>query len=761
MKQEETTFWDWFAALLTVVVVFTAAARLAATNWVPNLTVVETLTLYGALLGLALGASKFGRRTTRWMVFAYTAILLPWQLSQTIIGEETALQRVSSLGGRLGAAFIQLLSSKSIDDPLFFLTLMAALFWFIGLYSAYQLLRHPDALRLLVPSTLALLLVQYYDAAHAERIWFVAFFFFAALLLIGRVNIVTNRRRWEKQNVLLSGDMNIDLRNSVIVAAAVLVTIAWLLPTPAIALPVAAHWWKQASQPFDNTRQHLNNALAALRQPAQPGNELYGSTMGLGRYAGSGEDEVFRVMPPQDYYQRYYWRSRVYDTYQDGNWQATTGQNIPFDPAAGNLTIPAQTAGVQKTFTITWEAGKTTILTMPSQPLWASRAGLVRSVSLPDHQIDLLNLSLTTALQAGDQYTVHALMVNPTVPELEKAGTGYPARVMERYLQLPPDLSTQVRDLAQEITQNASTPYDKADKITTYLRENIKYSGSVPTAPPGVDPIDWFLFTWKSGFCNYYATAEVLMLRVVGVPARLAVGYAQGAPVPGGAYVVRGKDSHAWPEVYFPNIGWVEFEPTANQLPLIRSQGANDSQQSTLEAQGLLPNHGSAQGSQNGGTNGPSLYLQIAQHPLLVWVIILTGIILLGYGLWTLDRQRSISMRVPLAIRSWLLRYHLRVPQWVNRWVAWNERGPVERAFHAVNQSLAWLHQPQPVYATPAERAALLKRLLPSAAEDIDILAYEHEITLFSKHSGDPTRAAKAGWRIRFYTLRSIIRHRM
>ena len=94
-----------------------------------------------------------------------------------------------------------------------------------------------------------------------------------------------------------------------------------------------------------------------------------------------------------------------------------------------------------------------------------------------------------------------------------------------------------------------------ADAITQYLRSNITYSSTVENPPSGQDALDWFLFDSKKGFCNYYATAEVVLLRSVGIPARMVVGFAQGEFEQPNLYVVRERDAHAWPEVYFPGLG--------------------------------------------------------------------------------------------------------------------------------------------------------------------------------------------------------------
>ena len=93
-----------------------------------------------------------------------------------------------------------------------------------------------------------------------------------------------------------------------------------------------------------------------------------------------------------------------------------------------------------------------------------------------------------------------------------------------------------------------------------------------------------YSFDLKQGFCNYYASIEVLMLRSVGVPARMAVGFAEGGfDNEANVYIVRSLDSHAWPEVYFPEIGWIEFEPTGNQDPLLRPDRPEDAQTPRVE----------------------------------------------------------------------------------------------------------------------------------------------------------------------------------
>ena len=112
--------------------------------------------------------------------------------------------------------------------------------------------------------------------------------------------------------------------------------------------------------------------------------------------------------------------------------------------------------------------------------------------------------------------------------------------------------------------------------IETYLRTNFEYTLEVPGVPVDSEVADYFLFELKRGYCDYYATSMAVLARAVGLPARLVTGYASGAyDARSAEYVVRQSDAHSWVEIYFPGIGWVEFEPTASQPGFNRPSAAS------------------------------------------------------------------------------------------------------------------------------------------------------------------------------------------
>ncbi|MDN4479530.1 DUF3488 and transglutaminase-like domain-containing protein [Demequina muriae] len=131
-----------------------------------------------------------------------------------------------------------------------------------------------------------------------------------------------------------------------------------------------------------------------------------------------------------------------------------------------------------------------------------------------------------------------------------------------RYLSISPAIdSTRVRDLAEEVTDGATTRYDLALALQSYLRDGSEFTYDTSVDPTGGDAVSTFLDD-REGYCVQFATTMVVMARSLNIPARMAVGFLSGSVTDSGTYVVQGGDAHAWPELWFPGEGWVRFEPT-------------------------------------------------------------------------------------------------------------------------------------------------------------------------------------------------------
>jgi transglutaminase-like putative cysteine protease len=244
-----------------------------------------------------------------------------------------------------------------------------------------------------------------------------------------------------------------------------------------------------------------------------------------------------------------YWQTASYDRYTGDGWVRTGDAGAYRGELAGP---PGETRTLQQRVT-----AEDTISVLPAawKPVEITDSVASEATVTPQG-----NIRPGRSLQPGESYGVTSRVPNATADDLRRAGTDYPDRVTDAYLQLPGSTSDRVRDLSAEVAGDAETPYDKAVAIERYLESEKEYSLSVP-APSG-DVADTFLFEREAGYCTYYATTMVVMLRSQGVPARFVTGYTPGEAVGDDERVVRGLNSHAWVEVYFPDVGWVRFDPT-------------------------------------------------------------------------------------------------------------------------------------------------------------------------------------------------------
>jgi len=156
-----------------------------------------------------------------------------------------------------------------------------------------------------------------------------------------------------------------------------------------------------------------------------------------------------------------------------------------------------------------------------------------------------------------------ALSYLPTVPpqRLRAASIEYPDEIRKTYLQLP-ETDPRIPALALRVTAQASTAYDKAAAIELYLRTRYGYTLDL-SGQPTAHPLAHFLFERRAGHCEYFAAAMTVMLRSLDIPARYVNGFLPGEYNElGEDFIVRASDAHSWVEVYFPEYGWIPFDPT-------------------------------------------------------------------------------------------------------------------------------------------------------------------------------------------------------
>jgi hypothetical protein len=336
---------------------------------------------------------------------------------------------------------------------------------------------------------------------------------------------------------------------------------------------------------------------------------------------------------------RHYWRSLTYNLYTGYGWLSSPVEVNSYK--AGQPLLEANPEGYRLVSQevkllknlggqLHW-TGQLVSVNQDYEAAWRSRpTNPIRSD--PFNGNDLFG-----AISPTESYTATSLEGIFSQDALRTSTSLYPPSISE-YLTLPDSVPERVLNLARNLTATALTPYDRAEAIETYLRTNYPYTLDVPAPPPGRDVADFFLFELKKGYCDYYATAMVVLARASGVPARFVSGYASGTYDSSNAqYIVTEANAHSWVEIFFTDIGWVEFEPTAG-LPAIDRQN-----ETLLQLTDLIPLEHNVASTEMGLTN-----LWLGYFSKLGIGILFLGIIAL-FSLW-LESAILFLQPVPVSL---------------------------------------------------------------------------------------------------------------
>lgn len=248
-----------------------------------------------------------------------------------------------------------------------------------------------------------------------------------------------------------------------------------------------------------------------------------------------------------------HWRTGSFDEYTGHGWARSEERVADVAPST-HLPTPVYSATVTLTQQVRWLLDdKRIIYPTVGTPLRLSPAVMAHWRGVDD-----------LVYVDGEQRAYQALSVvsladGQLLRRAVEAET--PPALLARYTALPP-IPDRVRALARSVVDSQPTPYDQAVALERFLRQ-YPYSLDVSPPPRTTDVVDYFLFELQRGYCDYYASAMVVMARSLDLPARLALGYTTAPPDAEGVQRVYQIQSHAWAEIYFPTYGWVEFEPTA------------------------------------------------------------------------------------------------------------------------------------------------------------------------------------------------------
>jgi transglutaminase-like putative cysteine protease len=244
-----------------------------------------------------------------------------------------------------------------------------------------------------------------------------------------------------------------------------------------------------------------------------------------------------------------YWRVGVYDRFTGQSW-IRTGDAQPYK---GRLGLPPGKSNlVSQHYTM---EGAMSVMPAAATPIEVSGPAASKAF-VDDHGA----FQASRTLKKGETYSIKSAVYDGGLDNLAEADGEDPRSIRTTYTQVPSGISSEFRTRTERVVAPADNRLEAALMVESYLERTKSYS--LNTTLPSGNVADAFLLRMREGYCVYFATTMTMMLRSQGIPARYVVGYTPGQQVGDNTWVVRGLNSHAWVEVYFPDVGWVKFDPT-------------------------------------------------------------------------------------------------------------------------------------------------------------------------------------------------------
>ncbi len=623
-------FWS---AVLVVLLTFTVARSTSTVRWVDGIDAIVWVALAGALvLGvLAVLPVREPISLGIGLVLAPAAAFAgAWpQIQARHPGDVIGTQIVSAWWDRIT-------TGAAASDPSFYLVLICLLMWITGAWLSWCVLRWRKPMLGLIPGAAAFA-TNVLNVPQDQNGYTLAMLVLTLALLLW-TNYTASIANAQRANVKLTGDARWDFWESGLVAMAALIVLGIMLP------PLST-----ADRTLDVESGMFTSWAQLQQQLSHPGFFSNGKTTGVTgfttdvRLNGSLQrtrDVVF-TYTIADYSGPKYFRGVNVSITSGGEWRYSQPNRIELRQLVAKNDVYQYAEDYEKLalgkVTIRMlrpPIGSQDVLFYPGLAYKVDRLTVSTQIQLADANSTTVNtidrLGSVQPTTSSGNYVATVEYSTATASDLQGAGTTYP-EWLQPYTFLPQRgyrtqfVEQEIHDLAVRIVTNAgaTTPYDKAAAIEAYLRNpsNFTYSLDAKT-PDGVDPMEYFLFQSKKGYCEFFATAMGDMLRSLGIPSRLVNGFGPGTfDAQTNQFVVRGEDAHTWVEVYFPKYGWIPFEPTADNLSLytqiprgagpqatcLRDNNCQDPTGGVTIPVGGGSTPGSTRGERNDPASGPSI----------------------------------------------------------------------------------------------------------------------------------------------------------
>ena len=543
-----------------------AAWSIEQANWIQPQPSLITALFLAVLAALLLFRSRLSTRMTYLIMVVLGAAVTVWQA--------ISMMPSSATESVFHAWWVAVSGVQPSEGTTYFAMFLSIAVWIIGFVSTWYVLRKRNVWVAVGLGTLAIIVNL--SNLPREDYLFLPFYLLTVMLLIGQVNLVKQGVWFGQRNNNFTGRGVVHLVSATFCISILTVIIAWFLPQPQVdQLGLASFGGKLTGEA---ARGQWFNIFADVHSKWTQIDSSKQQTLSFKDPLSTSERIQFVVAADRPAY----WRVRRYDTYQSWGWTSSTISDREIGINEEVSESDTFKPGEQLTYEV--ENKLKTDVVLVTGELLSSDMSVVLQTFAEDESARNLTAVFSgqtdeteiVQLQAGDviavvtprlmkPYQRYEVVVNIRTfnpDELSTAGGDYPDAIRERYLQLPTDLPWRVKQLAEVITRNAESPYEKVLAVKEYINR-LEYNLEADVPPENTDAVDYFLFSTREGVCTSFASAMAVMLRAVDVPTRLNTGFLEGDYDENtGNYILRVSDYHARTEVYFPEYGWVEFSAT-------------------------------------------------------------------------------------------------------------------------------------------------------------------------------------------------------
>lgn len=450
-----------------------------------------------------------------------------------------------------------------------FVLVLGAICWATGQFAGYAAFGHRRPLAAVVlPGTF---LVVNVAITVQNQFPALVLYALAALLFLVRFHVADEQRTWSRHRIADTGNaVGLSLRAGLsFIAIAFVVSLG--LTGVAASAPLADSW-----HGIDQRLIDLGNQLSRLFPAGGPGTRFTGAGFGdVVTVKGIWQSDATPEMTIQTATGAplLKWRAAVYDNFDGSRWSRSDSVDVSVpagtDLLAGTGDEPLD--GVRYSTMSYTVRGSSGLFVGPGIPATVDRgARITLAKGGAETWLGVIHVDSGASYAATVQLPVYSDRIAGGITEnrLRAAGTtSYPADLWALYTHLQPGTAgADIRGLLDTVMSRAQprNPYDTARAIESYLQDgaNFHYSANVLDVDCGGRGVaDCFAWS-KKGYCEHYATAMVVMLRLEKIPARFIEGYLPSKPDAGGVQTIRQSNRHAWVQAWFPGAGWVDFDPT-------------------------------------------------------------------------------------------------------------------------------------------------------------------------------------------------------